>query len=675
MKSHITGKWRRNSLFDKEYALKKEAREDFKGFCSGADNSRLYIKALPKESGCEFAKLLLSKGVFNLQFDDSERDWFIFYDIAFLLNNRKEFKLPDWFTQRLKNIEKFKFLWSRTKIIQDEIDLDILSFIKHHGFENFIKAILEIIDSLDWPVAGKKMVNLSKEFKLAEVASASYLIKRGYLLTNGKPFSCEQDDSFDIKKTFKETKKFLYIKQKIFEGCYFGAFCSSGILYSCFDFLNSKKGVETGLLFDGFYQLENNRNANKLSLEKPPSYEDLKKLIDDLIAIEAKSYGIPSESYLDYYFYKSLTFRDLENIYFVCAKIMAISFLTNKKKISSEDFRKELLLRFKNRDKSDLIYELIVCDPCHIMDLYQTPFIDIAGTLYFSYSLLKHNNYPRNIATAAYKTTKKKGTSSESQKGVLFEKQVQSILKKKIENVFQGIKFSTNYGDNILEGDIDVIVREDDEIHVLECKAEMTPMDYFDYRRDKDILSTATYQLTKIMLYLSTNEGKSKIGELFGDSAVSLPIFPGIVISNSRTACLESTEFPIYSFYEIEMAINGGNLLLVQEELVAKRKIKGVFANLEKKTVSNILFNATRKYDNYQCLPPFRLYRFEEFRLDWSKAQKSFSKEYYDFPFYPKKHAKISDKKLYAILVVLFVLLQPFVIALIRWIINQIINF
>lgn len=682
MKTYITGKCNNAAISEQGFLLKRQARKDYKSFVRGNDNSDVFDRAFPKSSGSEFASLLLDGGAFSLQFDQIEKDEAIICDISYLLTNKRRSMLPKWFVHRLKGIEDGAHFVIHANKKRNHLDWNIQKWIGFNGYVEFVKAVLHALDSVTW---GKEAIPDVTDIKKAEkssdvdiVAAASYLITRGDVLSKNEIAEVEAHEPIEIKELITETINYQYHKQRFYEACLFGASFSSGFLTSTAYFSSYRKDAEAGVYFDRMYQQEDCVDRPRESINAHLSEQKRKMLREHMLLQESKAFGIPKTSFLSFKFYRDFSFSDIAQMEIAYKCHVAQSFANYHPnacgEMKSSDLQYELQYFFEDEQKCRSAYELTVNKPSDLMDLYQTPFIEIDDRLYFSCGLIRNNNFSRNMASSANKnksaSNKKNSSSAEDQKGLIFEKQVQKALLTKLEKVIQGTTYSIRINGTTEKSDIDILALEGGEIHVIECKSEMIPMDYYDYRRDKEVISYASYQIGRSILFLSTSGGKAKLIELFGEGADKLPISPCIVISNCRSACRQYTDFPIYSFYEIEMALKEGSLLCGGEQWSLKEKIKGVFPFLEKKILANILLRSVSTYPVYSRFCLIWTHKFQEFIADNIKLQNALSKTYAGYTY--KRLSLIRRHKI--LLTFLLILVIPFAIrytcVLILWIIS-----
>jgi len=659
MRTGINGEWNGAEISENDFIQKRMARKDFQSFIFGQDNSILYQRAFKKTSGPYFARLLVVNGAFNLQFDESEKDEAVNQDISYLLKHKRELELPRWFVHRLKNIENNWDFWVRARIKQRHIDWALIDWLDTVGFKEFAKNALHYLDSLEW---GREAILSADERRRAEgeadceiVASVSYLIARAAHLKEDRLSDTSAKGHIEMHELVVETTMYLYHKQKMLEACYFGGQYSLGLLSSDVAFYESAKSAVSGVYLDNMYQQEDMANKRDDHRIEPISYRMERETENHSLLVEAKAYGIPLENFESFQVFDDFTFHDVLLLSGILNMFVATKFQKNCPGMCGEISHSDLLgvvnFGLLNHGKSNIACGLIETSPIRLMDLYLTPFVEIDGTLFFSTELVKNDNLCRNIATNSYKKQKEQNSKKktivnpkETQKGTLFEKQVEKALLSKLTKVYHGIEYSITLGGIEEKSDIDVLALEGKVIHVVECKSELTPMDYFDYRRDSQMIDHANYQLERAMLFLNSSEGKQRLINLFGAEANECSLSPCLVISNGRSSCEEYTEFPIFSFYELEMALDGGALKVLGKRYKAKSKREGVFPNLEEKTIANLLLKSTGSYLVISNLLFIWQFRFQEFILIPEKFNKALSKTYLDYQYdrvpWKDKHPK-----------------------------------
>ncbi|MCI2068938.1 MAG: hypothetical protein LKJ88_05115 [Bacilli bacterium] len=138
-------------------------------------------------------------------------------------------------------------------------------------------------------------------------------------------------------------------------------------------------------------------------------------------------------------------------------------------------------------------------------------------------------------------------------------------------------------------------------------------MDYFDFRRDATIIEHADFQLEKEMLFLRPEKAADLLKKLTGCVLSNCQIKPCIIMSNCRTACNENARFPIYSFYELEMAVDDGAFTVSGKRYRLKEENSDVFYNLEKKTLAKIVLKSTNDSRLSSILPFIWRHDFQEF--------------------------------------------------------------
>jgi hypothetical protein len=690
MKTCITGKWEGPEISEKEFILERLAQKDYSDFVYGKENFELYNRAFNKPSGSYFARLLVINGAFTLQFDESEKDEAVNRDIFYLLKCKRKLNLPKWFVNRLKNIERNSDFWARACIKRRHIDWAIRDWIDSEGLKEFTKSALHYLDSLEW---GRDPILSADERRRAEgaadfdvVAAVSYLIVRAAHVDENKSVGVSGKAHIGMQELVIEATMYLYHKQKMHEACYFGGQYSLGLLSSDVSFYGSAKSAISGVYLDNMYQQEDMANKRTSRQGETLSACSEKELERHMLLVEAKAYGIPSDRLKTFSVLGNLTFFDVLLLSGALNMFVASPFSEKHPGMCGEISRSDLIESIDyglfDSEKAKIACGLVVTTPRKLMDLYLTPFVEIDGTLFFSTALVINDNFCRNIATNSYKKQKELSNQGslnsklkENEKGTLFEKQVQAALLTKLTKVYQGIDYSISIGGIEEKSDIDVLAIEGNAIHVIECKSELTPMDYFDYRRDAQIIDHANYQLKRAMIFLKSPEGEKRLRELFGESADECTLSPCLMISNARSSCEEFTEFPIYSFYELEMALDDGALTVLGKRYEAIHKKEGIFLNLEEKKLANIILKSTGSYVVISSLLFFWQFRFQEFLLNQGKFEKAMSKAFSGYQYH-KILWKNKHPKLFAFLLILGVLaLLPVLSWLIRYLVGLLSTF
>lgn len=537
-----------------EYILKRDAYRAASSRNEAEDVFLFYEREFSKAHSDYLAQYLINNGAFLIHLDDDRKDARVFEEVAFLLDRSKTLGLKRWFINYLKNINPGNWYYTFVKRLRNDLDAKIFRLIKERGFVAFVEECMRLLNSIKWgPVEIFEYGNDRNIENVSEntiVEAVSYLIKRAYLLNAGKIQSVSKSYyCSSINDVVNSSLSYLYSRQKVFESCLFDHTYEERLLGV--NILPKRKSVEffAGVIMNNIYLLQ------PIDWNNKPSH------LPNLYLENARMIGIPYEKYFCYKISKNVSFHDISGFQRTFRE--EIEQLYPNLVCISDD---QLYSLIQNR----FLYDVLSTAPEHLNDLYQTPFLRIGDKQYFSSKFITHNRLEVNVTSAIYKKRLKE-TLIEN-KGTLFAQEVAEVLNNEALQVFTSRNFRISVNGSNDEGEIDVIALDGKSIHVFECKSELTPFDYYDYRRDIQIIDKATIQLDKINLFLSSQNGKKFLNTLFKKDVSKMPIKSSIVVSNSRTACVSNTNYPIYSIFEMRVAANNGRFYIRDDQINKKNK-------------------------------------------------------------------------------------------------------
>lgn len=647
------------------YKIKKDAFDTANEWDSAKDKRGYCEREFCKPYNEHLAKYLINKGAFTIKLNDDIEDANTFDLVKFLLANSKKFGFKKWFVNFLSNIKADNLYYARAVEMQNNLDKIIDNLVKNIGHEYFTKKILVFLNNVDWggsefDKGDCRTIENSKG--LYTVEAATYLIKRSLLFEkNNNRLINFQEDNADYNKLFNETLRFMYAKQKTYEMCLFGSSNSSFLFRKRFGVDRKLKCLYSGVIFQNIYNIQ----LPKLNSEN----NDYEKLMSFCFSFNSKMLGLQSNNNYKHF----LSLKIVEGLSFMDAwesalRMIEYSEITNSEETIVSEQKLDSLLR------NVVLKRALVARPCELIDLYQTPFLKINGKYYYSKKIILHGNILTNSVTSLMK---KRENNLLEQKGVNFEDQVFNLLNGQVAELKHSIKFVSKSSIGVLEGDIDIIALENGTLYIMECKSEFTSLDYYDYRRELDIIDRATLQLDKIMAFLNTEAGKNLLKRKFAYDVSSCKLFPCIIVSNCRTSCIEDSRYPIYSFFELELAKGNGNFefdgTIIQFN---DRFNRGVFDSLKERNLVKELEDSVVTV-NIALKTKKRRYKLsmEEFEFDTDFFVYRLTKNY----SVPKKikrkcNGVFSFKAKVLAIIIILIFGSPLLIAVLKYILSLLIN-
>ena len=140
------------------------------------------------------------------------------------------------------------------------------------------------------------------------------------------------------------------------------------------------------------------------------------------------------------------------------------------------------------------------------------------------------------------------------------------ILQKVLKEKFEFVEIQVNYKKFDYNGDIDVLVKQDDCIFIFECKNTMLPGNIYELRSTYDNIIKGAEQLTKISNALSDENFKKYFYERFGwDLNENYNITTCIVLGTRIFSGYRIENHPVRSIYELVQFIDKGEILYENE--------------------------------------------------------------------------------------------------------------
>jgi hypothetical protein len=541
------------------------------------EHSAFFVNYLHGRIGSYLCDELRRKGAFVLQLDISKIDEIVWKDIRFLLDSTNKLDLSPKFKEYLNNILGAEPFYKEMVKQRDKIDAAILGLLSACSFEDFVRSIFHRIKrqkagkgEIYWNEKGIK----KRPIYIDAVAAATYLIHRGQDLSQSHQENVSSSHHKEgMKGLFEETCLYLFHQQELFKICYFGNTFTNGLLQSSATFSDEALETSAGIRFEQMMEQEDMSDKEKRFRKN----KDIEKWERHLITEEAKVLGIPEKDYLQFRFFKSLSFADIA----LFQKCFSVSCFFEKKNFveNKKDLRHYLESLFADDTKIRALMELLITKPSQLVDLFQTPFVEIGHQLFWSKTLFFHENLLRNTASRAAKL----GQGDREDKGNLFQDSIAELLQKDGWKVAEKVPIKMVFDGKETIGDIDVIAAKNNTIYFFECKSDLPAQDYFDFRRNNDNVEKAMVEIHKGLLFAQDPNGKMVIEQLMGQSLNNKEIKGAMMSSNCRSSCKSEYPYPIYSVYELKSAINLGTITLVSHNIQRLDKPKTMPEALEEK--------------------------------------------------------------------------------------------
>jgi hypothetical protein len=527
---------------------------------------------------------------FAFDFDHQDKDETLWDDLDYLFNRKTIFNLPIDFQNYLSNLIAARPEYNRIASQRDDIDDHLQNFLSIHSFADFTLGVFSCISE-------RKTNKLSSYFSKKDitekpryfdaVAAATYLLQRGNDLRKQSAESRDSSPS-SIQTIFKDTCLYLYEKQQFFNVSYFGNQCNPGWLQSSFKRSQDAVDTDAGVQMEEITEQEDRTD----DFSNIKTEEDLKRFFRHRIVEEAKVFGIPEKSYRSFYFYKNLTFEDVFIVQMALALSLFVGGVFASPLETKKDLNHFLIDVLRNGGKAKSMLNLLVSSPDNLIDLYQSPFIEMGQRLYYSKQLILEDNFLRNMASRAAKLD---GGKSQD-KGALFQAEAISLLRADGWKVADNIPISFPLEGKMIIGDIDIAAEKEGWLFLFECKSDIPAQDYFDFRRNASVVEKGTIEVEKSLLFLADDNGRKKLEERLGVSLANHTIRGAILCSNCYSSCQRNLRFPVYSLFEIKNAINEGSVILDGKTYPLRAKAGTMQQRLESKQFPRIVKDSLHIY-------------------------------------------------------------------------------
>lgn len=578
-----------SSALLRDCVLEAEAREDYKNFLKTNDHRSFLSAALSKKSAERFADQLFIHGYFCLQLDDKNRDEKITNDIDFILGNTKALKTPKRLINQLTRIGLLQPFFQKCEKERDQLDEEIAKILGIVDRNKFVQEVLFYLDQnpgekkYQYPKSEDDVRNRPNDIDVS--AAATYLIRR-----SSECFPKLSKSRIPLRDLFSETQLYLFHKRLLFESCYFMV-DKKEARSAPLKFGKLQRQFYAGVTLQFSFQQTNTslilRELSQQEVDEKP--EEVRK---QWLAQTASAIGLPPKVLCSSVIFGNLTYGDIRNFAEGIATALGTVLLKNGYSGNQACtlplglLRLAIGLALKDIHKSEDLLSLAMTVPEDLVDLYLTPFVKTGDSVSFSLQLIMSNNWACNLEKRASAVRGKN-----EDKGAIFERSIREKLAT-VSSKIVNHKYSFSAEGASEAGDIDAIGIVDNQLVIAECKAESVSLNEFDYRRDFEIMSTAQTQLKKSFCYLKTAEGQKWLSDTFGSGALRLPIFPCVISSNCRTSCVQGFTYPVFSLFELNMALENGHFFSGGFEALPYRSARGPLSYLDKKLVPSIYYGS-----------------------------------------------------------------------------------
>jgi hypothetical protein len=207
-----------------------------------------------------------------------------------------------------------------------------------------------------------------------------------------------------------------------------------------------------------------------------------------------------------------------------------------------------------DKQKIEELLGLFTYKKSYKLDLQYTPFLNVSGNLIFSNMVLSKSNLIRN--SIAYSYLSKNQIANDSQGLEPLVKICKKCFLDAGYFVLSNIKFKYCK----LNGEIDVLVVNDTDILLIECKSPLAPVNNFELRSSIDHIGKANKQLDLSKLAFENTSFEKDFCKSNSIEYKTRNIRTCIVFGNRLLCGYKKSKYPIRYIYELAMVLHKGEI-------------------------------------------------------------------------------------------------------------------